>query len=132
MFSLRSILGLLIPKAHAGLRQSLGANPALAKMWNDICSVMPCSLGGPAASTPAILALKVTQFITQVIGGAAALVLLYAAIKVILSQGKDEGISEGKKIAMYALLGVILAIISNGVIDFVIAQAGKAAVGMPL
>lgn len=129
MFILRSLVGSFIPTAHAGLRDGLGSNPALTKMWDEICSVMPCHLSGPGGTLPVVLALRVADFITKVIGGAAALVLLYAAIKVILSQGKDEGISEGRKIAMYALLGVILAIISDSVILFVLSQVGRAAVG---
>ena len=121
MFTLLSVIGSLIPKAHAALREGFAPNEAIQSMWDKICGVMLCQLSGQG-DPPMVLALKVTQFITKMIGGAASLVLLYAAIKVILSQGKDEGISEGKKIAMYALLGVVLAILSDRVIAFVIDQ----------
>ena len=110
MFTLLSVIGSLIPKAHAALREGFAPNEAIQSMWDKICGVMLCQLSGQG-DPPMVLALKVTQFITKMIGGAASLVLLYAAIKVILSQGKDEGISEGKKIRYRDGAHAIVAIV---------------------
>ncbi|MBI3332069.1 hypothetical protein HYZ99_03885 [Candidatus Peregrinibacteria bacterium] len=121
---LLSLLGTLVQSAHAGISQLGSSNSGVSAMWSSICAVMPCSGG---KSTPALIAASVVKFLVDMIGGVAAAVLLYAAIKIIMSQGKDEGISEGKKIAMYALLGVVLAIISDGVISYLISVLQNAA-----
>ena len=83
-----------------------------------------CSVGTGA---PALLFLKISGFLLMMIGGVAVAALIYAGIKIILSRGQDEGMSEGKKIAMYALLGLVLAIIADALVLYVVQLVNVAA-----
>lgn len=122
------LLGLVIPSVHAGgaVLDGVGAgNPGVAKMWDLICDVMPfCSLGTGA---PAYFAGRVIGFLLEIIGGLAVAILIYAGIILIASQGNDEKLSEAKKIAMWALLGLVLAIIADAVLNYVISVINAAA-----
>lgn len=90
-------------------------NPAVEGMWNKICSTLPfCDTAGPQAFVT--FTQKLITFVLSTIGVAAVSVLIYAAIKIIMSQGNDDGITEAKKIAMWALGGVILAILGNTIV----------------
>ncbi|OGJ56099.1 hypothetical protein A2706_02120 [Candidatus Peribacteria bacterium RIFCSPHIGHO2_01_FULL_51_35] len=126
MHALLSLIGSLISVAHAQVLQNVGtANPGVASMWATVCSTVPfCSVGTGA---PALLFLKISGFLLMMIGGVAVAALIYAGIKIILSRGQDEGMSEGKKIAMYALLGLVLAIIADALVLYVVQLVNVAA-----
>ena len=126
MHTLLSFIGRFASVAHAQVLQNVGtANPGVSSMWKTICATMPfCSIGTGA---PALLFLKITGFLLVMIGGVAAAALIYAGIRIIMSRGQDEGMSEGKKIATYALLGLVLAIIADAVVLYAVQLVNIAA-----
>ncbi len=109
--------GLFIPAAYAMSIDNFGtANAGVSSMWADICSTVPfCDIGNTA---PTVLGLKIVNFILQMIGGVAVAVLIYAGIKMIISHGNDEGLSDAKKISLYAGLGLIFAMIADAVVQY--------------
>lgn len=110
----------LVPKAHAFLEQIGTAGQGVAAMWSQICSSLFCTFGGLSGDqTVFALARKVTNFTSMVIGGAAVAVVIYAGIRMIAAQGKDDQIAEARKMIIYALVGLALAIIAPAVIAFV-------------
>lgn len=122
---LLSLLG--IPAAYAGsvLTGVGSANTGVAAMWLEICSVMPfCAVG---TNAPLLVGLKLSFAILMFIGGAAVAVLIYAGIRIIISRGNDEGLSEAKKIATYAVLGIALAILADAIVLYAIGLVNLAA-----
>lgn len=116
----------LTPHAFATNLEKIGATgPGVSGMWQSICSVMLCNGG---KTTAVVFAGIIVKFLVDLIGGVAAAVVLYGAIRMIMSQGKDEAFAEGRKIIIYALLGVALAMISDLVIQYAISVLQQAAV----
>jgi membrane protein YqaA with SNARE-associated domain len=115
---LLALLQYFVDTAHAVTLQGAGStNPAVAQMWNKICTVLPfCSVGMDA---PRLFACKIARFIFGSISGVAIAVIIYSAIKMITAQGDESAISESKKIIFYASGGVILAMISFAVVPFI-------------
>lgn len=119
MALLLSLLHWLVPTVQAVTLENAGSwttfgrpNPGIQTMWMKICTILPfCSVG---AAAPAFFALKIIQFVFYAIGVVAVGMLIYAGIKLIISQGSDEALTEAKKITSYALGGIVLAIIGQG------------------
>lgn len=112
------LIGTLIQSAHAVTLEQIGsAGPGVSQMWNTIIGTFPHTSAGNGAL--ALIALRIISFVLSLIGGAATAVMIYAGIKMVMSRGQDEGLSEAKKIALYALLGVILALLADVIVFFV-------------
>ena|SRR3990167_7626777 len=118
------LLSLLIGTAHAVRLENAGTwtvdgsiNAAVASMWVKICMTLPfCTVG---ANAPAFLAMKLIRFISSLILGVGVLVMIYAGIKVTLSEGSDESVTEAKKIGMWAASGIGLSILARVVVEYV-------------
>ena len=121
MYSVLSFLMTLIPKAHAFLEQIGTAGPGVGGMWSQICGSLFCTFGGSSGSqTVYALARKVTNFTSMIIGGVAVAIVVYAGIRMIAAQGKDDQVAEARKMIIYALVGLGLAIIAPVIVSFVI------------
>lgn len=107
-----------IPIAHARewTLQGVGDGPGVRDMFTRICAVMPFCAEGPQIAVT--FTVKLITFIFAILSGAAVCVLLYAAIKFIMSQGNEEGIEEAKKITKWALGGLILAITAEAIVYY--------------
>lgn len=118
MSLLHFLLG-FIPTAYAQVLTSIGtASPGVSGMWEAVCSTVPfCGVGRNA---PLVLGLKIINFLLMMIGGTAVAVIIYAGIKLIISRGNDEGLTEAKKIAGYAAAGLILATVADAVVNYAI------------
>lgn len=116
----------LLPAAHAVVLNTTGG-AAAAGMWASICAFMPyCDLG---AAAPQFFACKVSHFFFLIITGAAVCAITYGGIKMMAGTGQDSGYEEAKKIVMYAAIGLVLAILSKTLIDFVITEVVPDLVG---
>ena len=118
------LMGFLLPVAHAVTLDDAGTGaPGVGDMWGKIC---PLFLGG-CNMTPGDAVTYFTErimlFVGSLIGAVAVGMVIYAGIKMILSQGQDEGRTEAKKIILYALAGVVLMMIAAAVIGFFELQA---------
>jgi len=100
-----NLLSFVIGKAHAEtFYEQYGS--ALLPGWSG---------SGGAAE----FAAHVITIISEVIGGAAVIMLLWGALKIAASGGNDEGRTQGKNIIIAALVGVALALISYVAVLFV-------------
>ncbi len=124
-----TLFGFLSPRAHAVTLDTAGAGaPGVDEMWSQyICNLFPwgCDFpapGGGTSSNPVDAVFFFTDrsrgVVGSILGAVAVAMVLYAAIKMIVSQGQEEGRNEAKKILMYALGGVALYIIAAAVIRF--------------
>ena len=118
------LIGLLVPKAHAILNSVGSGGSGVDAMWATICGTFPdafCNLGeGGIAYVAGII----IDFIFAIIAGAAVLVIIYAGLKLIFAAGSDEATGEAKKIIMYALIGLVLALLGETIKLFVVYTVG--------
>jgi hypothetical protein len=128
MHPLFSFFMALLPTAHAVVLDTTGG-AAVAGMWATICSFLPyCDMG---ATFPAFFACKVSDFFFVMISGVAVCAITYGGIKMMAGTGQDSGYEEAKKIVMYAAIGLILAILSKTIIDYVVIDVVRDLVGSP-
>ncbi|MDO8648299.1 MAG: hypothetical protein Q7R81_00785 [Candidatus Peregrinibacteria bacterium] len=115
-------IGILIPDALAVAVDTIGSNdPSIAAMWTQIGRVLPFfDVGREAVGMDPNKSffIKAIRFMMELIGGTAVAVLIYAGIKMIMSQGNEEGTTEAKKIATYAIAGLILAILTDTIVNY--------------
>lgn len=110
MFLPSLIAGYLIPVAHA--QDKWGNNaPGVSEMWKMISESLFTQANPVTAITTNVVA-----FLFPLIGAAAVILIIYAGIKMITGQGKDDTITQAKTIVLYALVGVILAILSSTIV----------------
>lgn len=107
--------------AHAEiLRTLMGSGPGVVGMFTTICNNAFCQLGSSSGAASVVAVVRaITFFISSIIGGTAVAVMVYAGIKISMSRGNAEGLNEGKKIAIWALLGVAIAIVAPVVMTWV-------------
>lgn len=111
-----SLLTGIIPVASAQALKGAGKGGAgISDMWDQICETIPCSISGGLVG---FFTSRIVAFIWPLIGGVAVCLVIYAGIRIIFSQGKEDGISEAKKIITYAVAGVILAILASTIFGF--------------
>jgi hypothetical protein len=105
----------LISTAYAENIERLGSGtPGIDQMWAIIRSIFPYTDMGGRGLTFA--ALKITDFILKSIGALAVVMIMYAGLQMI-AYG-EEGMQEAKKIVLYAVLGLIAAMVSDAVIIY--------------
>jgi hypothetical protein len=115
---LSALINALVPKAFAVTLEQLGAsNGGVSAMWGEIKSIFPHTDWG--SQGPVLLMLKVVAFVLTLIGGAAVAVIVFGGIRMTMFVLDENGVAETKKMVMYALIGVVLAIASNAIILYV-------------
>lgn len=108
MIRLLSIVGI----AHA---EGVGSGPGVDEMFSKICGVLPfCNLGTDA---PAFFSQRIVNFVFPLIVAAAVCVIIYAGIQLI--KGGEDGVSDAKETITYALVGIILAILTGSIFVFI-------------
>ena len=114
------LIGSFLPVAHATLSGAGQGGPGVSTMWSHICGILPCvtGLGGGSTLIDA-LSNSVISFVFPLISIVAVIMVIYAGIRIIMSDGDESKVSEAKKIIMYAAAGVILSIMTTAIITFV-------------
>lgn len=118
---LLDLLHRLIPVAHADIEQIGVQDPGVNVMWQVICGTLPFCGGG--ALTILGLACKVARGIWMTIGAVAVCFVIYAALKVVISQGDDTALGEAKTIVTHAVVGLILSLLAGAIITLIISLA---------
>lgn len=117
-----ALIGRFIPAASAQTLKNAGQGGAgVSDMWDQICDVIPCitSYGDGGTSLIDMLSSAVIRFIFPLTSVVAVIMVIYAGITIIISDGSDDKIGEAKKIITYAAGGVILSLLTTGIISFV-------------
>ena len=91
------LFGLISKKAHAETFYELYGQDLLPGFSGS---------GGAAE-----FAMRVIAIISEVIGAAAVIMIIYGGLKIAMSRGNDEGRTQGKNIIIAALVGVVLAML---------------------
>lgn len=83
-----------------------------------------CSDNAPNAANPLTgdqgIILKAVRIITMITGIASVIVVIFAGIKYITSNGDSNTISSAKSTMLYAIIGVVISVMSQAIILFVI------------
>lgn len=64
--------------------------------------------------------IRAVRFITFLTGIASIVIMIYAGLKYITSNGDSSTVSAAKSTILYALIGVVVSLMSQGIILFVI------------
>ena len=123
MTALLTLLGMFIPVAIAETLDDAGSGaPGVSQMWQMICNVMPCSVNGGNLVT--VFAGKIINFIFPLTSVVAVIMVIYAGINIVISNGSDEKVTEAKKIMTVAGVGVVLSILTTAILNFVVDYLG--------
>ena len=74
---------------------------------------------GAGAAFVAQLSLRVIDILSELIGGAAVIMVIYGGGRIAASAGNEEGRTQGKNIIIAALIGIALAILGEAIVFFV-------------
>ncbi len=62
-----------------------------------------------------------------IVGGTSVVFIIIGAIKYILSGGDSSGVKSAKETIIYAVAGLVVALLAFGIVNFITTQAGTVA-----
>lgn len=108
------LFGTLITTAHAAQLDQWGsANSGVQQMWARVRATL-YTRDEPVQA----LINSTIMFIFPLIGVAAVIIIIYAGIRIVTSQGKEDVVSEAKTMIFYACLGVIFSIMATTIVAY--------------
>jgi hypothetical protein len=112
------LLGILLPGTASAEGLADIGNGYAASTWAQACTILPyCGMG---ANGIVIITGIVINTILWLVGSAAVIVILYAAIRMITSAGNDETVRKAwKETILYAALGLIATVLADAIINYV-------------
>lgn len=78
---------------------------------------------GDADGSLAALVNKVIDLFSIVVGAVSVLMIIYGGFKYITSGGSDDGTKAAKNTILYALVGLVIVLISQTIVKFVFTKA---------
>jgi hypothetical protein len=119
MKSKRKIIlkALMVFALMVGALSIFSSVPALAATAADKPEMVP---GGTLRS----LVLTVVNYFLGFLGLIAVIMVIYGGVTYVVSAGKDEAVGNAKKIIMYALVGLIIILLSFVLVNAVLGAAG--------
>lgn len=134
-----AILGLLFGAAIAfmGLGISLDAQPVFAaEIDSAICDPngdgstadaidkTACGISGSAGaqSTLGRILSVITQTLVLVVGGISVIVIVIGGLMYVLSTGDPSSTKRAKDAVLYAIIGLVVALVAQGLVTFVLSR----------
>ena len=93
----------------------------------DVPSSISQATGGEGSFRSLIL--NIVNFFLLFLGLIAVIMIIYGGITYVTAAGNQESIEKAKKIIMYAIVGIIIVLISFALVRTVISGAGQGAEG---
>jgi len=93
------------------------ANAALLSPSDNVQSVYE-ETGG--ATSLRVLALRMVNYFLTFLGVIAVIMIIYGGITYVTAAGKDEAVGNAKKIIMYALVGIVIILLSFALVNTVL------------
>jgi len=116
----------LIKKTSASLAMvALFANKAFAQgqdFWSN-----PQGGAPPSVAAPGTLGQNITTIINYflgLLGLVAVAFLIYAGILMVTAGGNDEQVTKARKVIMYAVIGIVIILLSYTIVTFVTSALG--------
>jgi len=66
------------------------------------------------------LALKIVNYFLTFLGVLAVIMIIYGGVTYVTAAGKDEAVGNAKKIIMYALVGIIIVLLSFALVNTIL------------
>ncbi|MCB9834673.1 hypothetical protein H6792_01415 [Candidatus Nomurabacteria bacterium] len=67
---------------------------------------------------------SVTQVLLVVIGIASVIVIIIAGLRMVFSQGDPKAFESARNTILYAIIGIVIALLSYAIINFVLTSIG--------
>ena len=111
------LLGLVIVIGSLWFAHPVSAGNATITLRNPLC--VTGATGANCVDSVDKLITKILKFITEVVGALAVLMLVVAGIFFVLAGANPENVNKAKHIALYAVIGLAIAVAANGLIQVV-------------
>jgi len=99
------------------------ANSAFAQM-DDLLREDPSQIRGPAKGTLGQNITTVINYFLGLLGLIAVAMLIYAGVLMVTAGGNDEQVTKARKIIMYAVVGIVIILLSYTIVTFVASALG--------
>ena len=114
-----TMVTLLAGRAMASMNYN---NPAQAGAEAARGNGMPAELVGATG-----VFTRITNTVLFAVGIISVVMLIYGGLRYIISGGDSKKVTDAKNTIMYAIIGLIIAILSYAIVNFVISAVGGAA-----
>ena len=87
-----------------------------------------CGTGLASACNQTSLALtfgKIANTLTILVGAVSVIMIIIGGLRYVISQGDSKAVTDAKNTIMYAVIGVLVAIVAFAIVQFVINTIGK-------
>jgi len=91
----------------------------------DVPSSVAQATGGEGSIR--VLILNIVNFFLLFLGLIAVIMIIYGGITYVTAGGNQESVDKAKKIIMYAIIGIVIVLISFALVRTVISGAGQGA-----
>lgn len=98
--------------------------PALMLAADSDIPTKVTPISGGEDLTPAILLSNIVNYILLFAAAIAVLFLIIGGVKYIVSQGNEKAVEGSKHTILYAVIGLLIIILSFVIVRFVLNQAG--------
>jgi hypothetical protein len=125
------LLTMIVASLLGGSGVALAAGPTDAAK-NQVCQGVNAGIpgsncGGTSGGNAIAKVLNgVLQIITWIAGAAALIMIILAGLKYITSGGDSSAISSAKQSLVYAIVGVVIVVVAQILVNFVIQTAKQA------
>ena len=102
------------PKIQSCLPTGVGSNPTTGNGNSLLITPPP---GIPTDVTQLIS--NITTWLLSIVGGIAALMILYGAFQILIAGGSPERYESGKKTIFYAIIGLVVVILSSALVELI-------------
>ena len=93
----------------------------LTQAQKDESSACANSSGDPIAGGDGIIA-RIVSFLSWAIGVTSVIIVIYGSIKYVTSGGDSNKVSTAKETILYALIGLVVAVLARAIISFAISR----------
>lgn len=83
---------------------------------------MPTSVGEETGNATSLreLVLRMVNYFLTFLGVIAVIMIIYGGVTYVTAAGKDEAVGNAKKIIMYALVGIIIVLLSFALVNTIL------------
>lgn len=86
-----------------------------------------CGVGAASACNQVTLAetfAKIANTLTLLVGAVSVIMIIVGGLRYVISQGDSKAVTDAKNTIMYAVIGVVVAIVAFAIVQFVANSVG--------
>ncbi len=106
-------------------RTAVAANDGADQACQGLSALgVDCDSGASDAQAVAAKPIEtIVKLLTFIVGAASVIMIIYGALRFITSGGNSDSAKSARSIIIYALVGLVLALLANVIISFTFKQA---------